>query len=42
MLWRFHLSRYWVPAVAASGMIAANTLAKVSQHRQLINDVLGS
>ena len=31
-----------VPAVAASGMIAANTLAKVSQHRQLINDVLKS
>lgn len=26
-----------VPAVAASGMIAANTLASVSQHRELIN-----
>ena len=31
-----------VPAVAASGMIAANTLASVSQHRSLINDVLNS
>ncbi|UBF26909.1 NAD(P)/FAD-dependent oxidoreductase [Kovacikia minuta CCNUW1] len=30
-----------VPAVAASGMIAANTLASVSQHRGLITDVLG-
>lgn len=29
-----------VPAVAASGMIAANTLASVSQHRDLINDVM--
>jgi phytoene dehydrogenase-like protein len=28
-----------VPAVAASGMIAANTLASVSQHRKLINDI---
>lgn len=31
-----------VPAVAASGMIAANTLASVSQHRELINAVLGN
>jgi phytoene dehydrogenase-like protein len=31
-----------VPAVAASGMIAANTLASVSQHRQLIKDVVKS
>lgn len=30
-----------VPAVAASGMIVANTLASVSQHRELINAVLG-
>lgn len=29
-----------VPAVAASGMIAANTLASVAQHRGLINDVI--
>lgn len=29
-----------VPAVAASGMITANTLASVSQHRQLIRDVV--
>lgn len=28
-----------VPAVAASGMIAANTLASVAQHRELINAV---
>jgi phytoene dehydrogenase-like protein len=28
-----------VPAVAASGMIAANTLASVSQHRELINTI---
>ncbi|MBD2463583.1 NAD(P)/FAD-dependent oxidoreductase [Oscillatoria sp. FACHB-1407] len=31
-----------VPAVAASGMIAANTLASVSQHRELIHDVMVS
>lgn len=30
-----------MPAVAASGMIAANTLASVSQHRELINTVMG-
>lgn len=30
-----------VPAVAASGMIAANTLASVDQHRALINEVGG-
>ncbi|HEY9627085.1 MAG TPA: NAD(P)/FAD-dependent oxidoreductase [Coleofasciculaceae cyanobacterium] len=28
-----------VPAVAASGMIAANTLASVSQHRELIQEI---
>ena len=31
-----------VPAVAASGMIAANTLASVAQHRELIADILGT
>src|SRR5579883_121687 len=30
-----------VPAVAASGMIAANTIASVSQHHDLINDIIG-